>query len=176
VRRLSSTIQNAGKKLRRQTVITALVATVIFAAGAITVLSRQSAETRRELQMADKSKVVNSKLAHQDPHLTDDSGRQDLTAEDAQKLGAGLKELVNQSTEGLVETKHADGSVSVDLDGRFQNVTVARINKDGSLEQSCVDNAQAAGAFFGIDPKLIDNTSESGTTKQPKVNPTKTRN
>ncbi len=156
--------------------ITALVATVILAAGAITVLSRQSAETRRELQMADKSKVVNSKLAHQDPHLTDDSGRQDLTAEDAQKLGAGLKELVNQSTEGLVETKHADGSVSVDLDGRFQNVTVARINKDGSLEQSCVDNAQAAGAFFGIDPKLIDNTSESGTTKQPKVNPTKTRN
>ncbi len=176
MRRLRSTIRYASKKLRRQTVLTALVATVILAAGAMTVLSRQSAGTREESRMADKTTVVNSKMAHQDAHLTDDSGRQELTAEDAQKLGAGLKELVNQSTEGLVETKHADGSVSVDLDGRFQNVTVARINKDGSLEQSCVDNPQAAGAFFGIDPKLIDNTAESGSTKRPKVNPAKTRN
>ena len=54
--------------------------------------------------------------------------------------------------------EHADGSVSINLEDRFQNVTVARVNKDGSLSQSCVDNPKAAGAFFGIDPKLIDPT------------------
>jgi hypothetical protein len=64
--------------------------------------------------------------------------------------------LVNQSTEGLEQVHHEDGSVSMDLKGRFQNVTVARINKDGTVSESCVDNPQAAGAFFGIDPKLIE--------------------
>jgi hypothetical protein len=50
----------------------------------------------------------------------------------------------------------------MDLEDRFQNVTVARVNKDGSVSQSCVDNPQAAGAFFGIDPKLMDD--QAGTT------------
>ncbi|HUC19963.1 MAG TPA: hypothetical protein VMR98_00515, partial [Candidatus Polarisedimenticolaceae bacterium] len=72
---------------------------------------------------------------------------------------------VNQSTEGLVQVKHADGSVSMDLEGRFQNVTVARVNKDGSVAKSCVDNPQAAAAFFGIDPKLLGN--QSNTKAQP---------
>jgi hypothetical protein len=83
-----------------------------------------------------------------------------LTQEEARKLAAGLKQMVNQATEGLVQVRHADGSVSMDLEGRFQNVTVARVNKDGSVSQSCVDNPQAAGAFFGIDPQLIVNQSE----------------
>jgi type IV secretory pathway VirD2 relaxase len=69
--------------------------------------------------------------------------------------------MVNQSTEGLVQVQHADGSVSMDLEGRFQNVAVARVNKDGSVTQSCVDNPQAAGAFFGIDPKLIEDQSNT---------------
>jgi hypothetical protein len=88
-----------------------------------------------------------------------------LTPEEAQKLAAGLKQMINQSTEGLVQVQHDDGSVSMDLEGRFQNVTVARVNKDGSVSQSCVDNPQAAGAFFGIDPKLIENDAIPGAIK-----------
>lgn len=79
-----------------------------------------------------------------------------LTPEEAQKLAAGLRDKLNQSTEDLVQVRHQDGSVSMDLEGRFQNVTVARINKDGSISQACVDNPGAAGAFFGIDPKLME--------------------
>jgi hypothetical protein len=38
-------------------------------------------------------------------------------------------------------------------------VAVARVNKDGEVTQSCVDSPQTAGAFFGIDPKLIEQSS-----------------
>jgi hypothetical protein len=82
------------------------------------------------------------------------------TQQDRDALAAGLKEMINQSTEGLAEVQHSDGSVSVNLEDRFQSVTVAK-DSNGRLSQSCVDNPQAAGAFFNIDPKLIDNKSRA---------------
>ena len=95
---------------------------------------------------------------------------QPLTPQEAEKLAAGLKPMLNQSTEGLVQVQHPDGSVSMDLDDRFQNVTVARVNKDGTVSQSCVDNPGAAGAFFGIDPKLIENAPDQTRRVKHKVN------
>lgn len=157
---------------RRVSLTTLLLAALVLAAASVTVISRQRARAaERQTQMAEKTNFV--KAAHQDAQLTAESP--DLTAEEAQKLAAGLKDLVNQSTEGLSEVKHADGSSSVDLQGRFQNVTVAKINKDGSISQSCVDNPKAAGAFFGIDPKLIDKNAGTTGAKPAKTNP-KTRN
>jgi hypothetical protein len=161
---------------RRLTPATVVLAILILAIGAITVVSRQRAAetaTGGKVQMAEKDNFTEPKVASQDSSLTAEP--QELTAAEAQKLAAGMKELVNQSTDGLVEVKHEDGSVSVDLQGRFQNVTVARINKDGSVSQSCVDNPRAAGAFFGIDPKLIDSNSNS-TGAKPAKTTSKTRN
>lgn len=75
-------------------------------------------------------------------------------------LASGLKNMIDQSTEGLAEVRHSDGSFSVNLEDRFQSVTVAK-DDNGRLSQSCVDNPQAAGAFFNIDPKLIDKKSRA---------------
>jgi hypothetical protein len=156
---------------------TVLVATAILALAAVTVVSRQRARANesvgleRSLQVAKKSKgnFVTVKVAGQDVEVDSQTGQmKELTPEEKQKLAAGLKEMVNQSTEGLVQVQHADGSVSMDLEGRFQNVTVARVNKDGSVSQSCVDNPQAAGAFFGIDPKLIEDPTTMPTKSQPR--------
>jgi hypothetical protein len=99
----------------------------------------------------------------------------ELSPDEAQKLAGGLKELVNQSTEGLVEVRHANGTVSVNLEDRFQSVTVARVNKNGSISQSCVDNPKAAGAFFGIDPKLIDPSVDTRGRKA-RVSPARSNN
>jgi hypothetical protein len=79
-----------------------------------------------------------------------------LTAEEAQYLAQGMKELLNQSTDGLVQVQRADGSVSMDLQGRFQNVMLARKEDDGTISQACVDNVADAAAFFEIDPELIN--------------------
>ena len=152
------------------TLTTALVAIVVLAIGAITVLSRQRSEADRTAKLAAKTEIVKARMAAQDAHLDIQTGQaQELTPEEAQRLAGGLQGLVNQSSDGLVEVQHADGSVSVDLQDRFQSVTVARINKDGSVSQSCVDNPKAAGAFFGIDPQSID--PKVGGPKRAKVSP-----
>jgi hypothetical protein len=79
---------------------------------------------------------VNAKTLQQGP----------LTQDQAQQIAAALKD--NQSSDGLVQVQNPDGSVSVDLEGRFQNVILAKKNNDGSVEQACVDNAEAAKAFL----------------------------
>jgi hypothetical protein len=84
-----------------------------------------------------------------------------LTQAEAQQMAEGLKNLVNPSTEGLKEVRHADGSVSIDLEDRFQNVTLARKAEDGTVTQSCVDNPKSAAAFLGIDRDLIDGVKAS---------------
>ena len=102
--------------------------------------------------MAKKSNFTTVKVAGQDVEVDGQTGQiKALTPEEAQRLAAGLKQMINQSTEGLEQVHHADGSVSMDLEGRFQNVSVAKVNEDGSITQSCVDNPEAAGAFFGIE-------------------------
>jgi hypothetical protein len=90
-----------------------------------------------------------------------------LTAEEAQHLAQGIEQLLNQSTDGLVQVHRADGSVSMDLQGRFQNVMLAKKEDDGSISQACVDNDLDAAAFFEIDPDLLDaakrSVSQAGT-------------
>lgn len=90
-----------------------------------------------------------------------------LTQEEAQQMAEGIKNLVNQSTDGLKQVQHADGSVSMDLQGRFQNVALAKKGDDGNVVQSCVDNRESAAAFLGIDRELIDGTKSSpGKTRE----------
>ena len=94
------------------------------------------------------------KVAGRDVQVDPQTGQiKPLTPAEAQQLADGLKTMLNKSTEGLVPEKHPDGSASIDLQGRFQNVAMARVNADGTLEQSCVDEPLAAAQFFGIDPK-----------------------
>ncbi|HKO96865.1 MAG TPA: hypothetical protein VJU86_07735 [Pyrinomonadaceae bacterium] len=164
------------RRPRRLLLKVVVVGVVVFAIGAITVLSRVRSETRRTAAIADQTETKASVTHAHTPLNTQDAQPQELSQEEAEKLGAGLRDLVNQSPEGLTEVKHADGSVSLDQQGRFQSVTVARINKDGSITQSCVDNPRAAAAFFRIDPKLIDKNEDSGGTKPARITPATTSN
>jgi hypothetical protein len=169
---------NKANKIQRLKLTTVLVTVALLAIAAVTVVSRQrasanvAAATERNLQVGKESKFMTVKVAGQDVQVDSQTGQiKPLTPEEAQKLAAGLADMVNQSTEGLEQVQHADGSVSMDLKGRFQNVTVARINQDGSLTQSCVDNPQSAGAFFGIDPKLIEDPTTKPTKDQTNPKP-----
>jgi hypothetical protein len=78
-----------------------------------------------------------------------------LTSEEALTLAKAIKDMISQSGDGLVQVYHPDGSVSVDLQGRFQNVMLAKKDDDGTITQACVDNVEAAAAFFDIDPELV---------------------
>jgi hypothetical protein len=82
-------------------------------------------------------------------------------------MAEGLKTLLNQSTDDLKQVKHADGSVSMDLQGRLQNVALAKKGDHGNVEQACVDNPESAAAFLGIARELIDGKSSPTKTQGP---------
>ena len=67
---------------------------------------------------------------------------------------------VDIETQFLVQEKRDDGTVSVDLQGRFQNVTLAKRNDDGTVSAACVDTPEAAGAFLNSREKT---TTITGT-------------
>ena len=161
--RKKSLKQDAAKGRRRLLLFAAVG--VVVAATAITVISRQKGRaTQAANREAGKTVAtttrtfVTRRVGNQHVHIDTQTGEiKPLTQDEAQKLANGLAPMLDNSADGLEQVKHANGSVSMDLQGRFQSVTVARVNADGTIDQSCVDNPRAAAKFFRIDRKLIEN-------------------
>src|SRR5207248_1917001 len=159
--------QRSDRRRGRRVLIVSAVAAIVVAT-AITVISRQKSAARSAAELAPTQTstvaattagrtYVTRRIGGQDVQIDVQTGEiKPLTPQEAQKLAEGLAPMLDRSTDGLVQVRHADGSVSMDLHGRFQDVTVARVNSDGTVEQSCVNNPQAAAKFFGINPKLIE--------------------
>jgi hypothetical protein len=59
-----------------------------------------------------------------------------------------VEQVTSRSSEGLREEKLANGGVMVNVEGRFQHVSLARKNADGSVSVECVSNAAEAAAFL----------------------------
>jgi hypothetical protein len=133
----------------------------IFALGATAAVSLRTGDAKSsELQLNSQKTASrtgsNARQAAGYIPLNSQTGQiRPLRQDEAQKLADGINKLVSQSTEGLQPVRHADGSVELDLEGRFQNIAVVRRNADGTVSQSCVDNPKAAADFFGIDPQLV---------------------
>lgn len=70
------------------------------------------------------------------------------TPTEARKLAEGLKKFLSRSDQGLTIVTHRSGAQSVDLQGRFQSVTLAKINHDGSTSEKCVTSMREARAFL----------------------------
>ncbi len=146
-------------KIRRLVLISIIVA--VFALGAMAAVSLRGNGMKTptpqpsNMQTTDARANQRFRVGSSVP-LNPQTGQvRPLTQEEAQRLGAELKQLVNQSTDGLKSVQNADGSVTMDLQGRFQNITVAKLDENGQLVQSCIDNPESAAAFFGIDQKLV---------------------
>jgi len=169
-----SKIKKANSQFRSRRRVAIILATIsLVAIAAITVASSQliaSKATKPQTDARNNSTkpLMPLKAAKQDPQVEGQTGQvKPLTQEEAQRLGEELKSRLNRSTDGLVEQRQPDGSVSMDLQGRFQSVVLARRNADGSVAKSCVDNPRAAAAFLGIDPKLVGVQSSTGVSKTP---------
>src|SRR4029453_7989219 len=112
----------AAKRFPRRPVMPVMIFTAIalVAIAAITVLSRQSAsgkqtdQSQKPVVSAADTKYTTVRVAGQDLQVDAQGKMRPLTAEEAQKLADGLKGMLNRSSEGLVEQKDADGSVSMD--------------------------------------------------------------
>jgi hypothetical protein len=60
------------------------------------------------------------------------------TEEQRAAMRAALTELVNESQTGLVEVRLPDGSVVVDLQGRFHEAVVVQVAPDGTRTLQCI--------------------------------------
>jgi hypothetical protein len=106
----------------------------------------QTADPYVTVEVGGRKVRVNAQTLQQGP----------LTQEQARQLAEQLEG--NKETDGLVKEKHEDGSVSIDLQGRFQNVTLAKRNDDGTVSASCVDTPEAARAFLDSREKTANAT------------------
>jgi len=64
-----------------------------------------------------------------------------------------MKSQVFANATGTVAiTEFADGTVSADLRQNFMNMSIARINPDGSTSSACVESIDQALEFFAAVP------------------------
>lgn len=66
-------------------------------------------------------------------------------------LADSIRSKTNRTFDGLVEKTSKDGSVTVDLEGRFQNVMLAKLDHKGDPIAACVTDIDEANNFFGRD-------------------------
>jgi len=68
------------------------------------------------------------------------------TEEQRAAMRTALAALVNDSGEGLVEVRLPDGSVVMDLQGRFQEAVVVQVTPDGTRHMQCIGSVPDAAA------------------------------
>lgn len=66
-------------------------------------------------------------------------------------LGQLIEHLTDRRSNGLIFKDFADGSASVDLQGRFQQVALAQFIGDDLPMTQCVNSVEEANVFFGRD-------------------------
>lgn len=74
---------------------------------------------------------------------------------------------MSRSMEGLRVIQRPDGSMMVDLQGRFQEYSVVRITPDGRKEQTCVQGSDVAAALRGTaneEPDADSTSKDDGAT------------
>jgi hypothetical protein len=169
------------KRFRRLLTAGTVLTLAILTAGLVVGLTRQRASATNTGSLEKKESASNNHRTYvtrsvggQTVQIDTQTGQiKPLTQAEAQKLADALKGLAKPSVEGLQPIHHADGSVSIDLQDRFQNVALARKEADGTVSQTCVDNPQSGAAFFGIDPKLVGAETNTGVRSAAPSRPAK---
>jgi hypothetical protein len=153
-KRKKTAINSVSRRFPRLLGVGLLFGIILLTVGVVAGISRQPSGAKGSLNgPLGGSNTRASSLTDQ---VVQQTGQiKPLTQEEAQRLATELKTLANRSTDGLQPVNHPDGTVSIDLQGRFQNVALAKRNEDGAVSQSCVDNPAAGAVFFGIDPRLV---------------------
>jgi hypothetical protein len=83
------------------------------------------------------------------------------TPEEVQQLVKGMK--LNDSVQGLTPKRVGMSTVAVDLQGRFQNVLLAKKNPNGTLSQACVVSQKDGEDFLKSDAPANNMKSDPST-------------
>jgi hypothetical protein len=117
-----------------------LMAVLLVALG--TVVFSQSDQQKNGKKYRATKEIVHDK----------ESGKVRLpTEEETQSMVAQISTLTNRSSEGLTVNQAQNGMKIIDVEGRFNSVTVGRANADGTTEIRCVFSMEEAAEFLGLE-------------------------
>ncbi len=71
-----------------------------------------------------------------------------LTGPDGAGLISQMEQRLDRSGAGLTTEHHADGSISIDLQGRFQSLAVATVDSAGQVDTGCVTSKRELEQFL----------------------------
>ena len=72
------------------------------------------------------------------------------TQQEVDEVVANLSALGQRPTETLPQASQANGTVTINLDGGFGGILLARPNDDGTWETKCVFTLEEGAEFLGI--------------------------
>lgn len=89
--------------------------------------------------MGSTGTVAAQKPDKQKPHQVRQTDAEPPTLPSAEAIAADalLEQMTSQVSDDLVAIAHADGTISMDLQGRFMSVMLVKTNKDGSQTVAC---------------------------------------
>jgi|SRR6476660_8227140 hypothetical protein len=99
------------------------------AAGVLAVAAMLGSSATLAAQKPDKQKPHQVRQTDAEPPAP--------ASADAIAAEALLEEMTSQVSDDLVAIAHPDGTISMDLQGRFMSVMVVKTNKDGSQTTAC---------------------------------------
>lgn len=128
-------------------------------------------------KVAHKKQSVSSTVSGQQVSVDPATGRlQQPTPEEAKQMTSELSAMLQRSVENLDAITLPNGTMMVDLDGGFQNVTMASFDADGQLVLTCVDDLQSAetvlqlGAVSLVAPRVqVQEAVKKGRSKHAPV-------
>jgi len=82
-----------------------------------------------------------------------------------EQIAASRNALLSRSSVGLVEESRPDGTIHVNLQGRFQEYATIRIGPDGRKTFACVDDT--TGLSKDPNPRAAGTASSIGATASP---------
>lgn len=77
--------------------------------------------------------------------------RDSSSAKGLDTLAEAIKSRTLRDSTGLKQTKTKDGGITIDLEGRFQNLMLAKLDDYGEPVAACVTDLAEANSFFGRD-------------------------
>ena len=135
------------KKGRAKRTYIGLILTLVVLALALGTVAFSRSTSRANSSPQSKKRY----MATQDIIRDQATGRlRKPTVEETQAIVDQVSAFTNRSSEGLTAVRQADGSVKVDLQGRFSGVTLGRENADGTTEVRCVLSMEEAADFLGF--------------------------
>src|ERR1700733_1435399 len=65
------------------------------------------------------------------------------------ELAATIRQMTNRSMAGLTERRAPRGGILLDIEGRFQDLALVKLDPEGDPAVGCVSSIDEANRFFG---------------------------